>query len=126
MFANETVYVSLALIIIGPESSLIWFGMFATSCDFAAAGTVAGSNATLCGAPLTMIHRMPSPAFTVMLAGTNLYSLFSNTMRTSCVVPVIGASVPAAAGVAAGVAAATAAVSPVVAALVLSAPPHAS
>src|SRR5688500_12540085 len=111
----------------GPDSSLIWFGMFAMSCALAFAGTVAASKAALCGPPLTMIHLMPSPALMVMFAGTNLYSLFSRTMRTSCVVPVIGAAVPAGVGVVAGVvAAAAAAVSPVVAVLVLSAPPHAS
>src|SRR5689334_20777311 len=48
---------------------------------------------------------MPSPALTVMLAGSNRYPFASPIIFTSTVLPVIAAIVPAAAGAAEGVAA---------------------
>ena len=70
MFANEMTYSSFAFMNIGLESSPAWLGMLAESCGLTSAGMVAGSNATLCGPPETMMNLMPSPAFTVMSAGS--------------------------------------------------------
>jgi hypothetical protein len=51
-------------------SSLAWFGMLATSCAFTSAGRSVPSKATLCGPPLTIRNLMPSPAATVISAGS--------------------------------------------------------
>src|SRR6185437_10290780 len=83
---------------IGLESSDISFGMFALSCAFESAGTVAGSNATLCGPPPTTVNFTASPDLIVISAGSKRYPLSSPIILISCVAPVAatGATAPAA------------------------------
>src|SRR2546423_191008 len=81
--------------------------MFAPSCACTGAGTLAGSNPTLCGPPLTFVNLIASPALTVMVAGSKRYPFSSPTIFTSTVFPVAGAAAAApAAGAAPGAAAA--------------------
>src|SRR5437868_7688012 len=81
--------------------------MFAPSCACTGAGTLAGSNPTLCGPPLTFVNLIASPALTVMLAGSKRYPFSSPLIFTSTVFPVAGAAADApAAGAAPGAAAA--------------------
>src|SRR6266550_518902 len=109
MFANETVMDSPGFVFIALESSPIFSDpMFASSCAFESAGTVAGSNATLWGPPETTVNLMPSPALTVMLAGSKRYPFASPTILTSWVVPVMGAIAPVAGDAAPGAAGAAA------------------
>src|SRR4051812_16425419 len=92
---NEIVYVSFGFIIIGLESSETCCCMLADSCDFASAGICAGSKATLCGPPETMMNLTPSPGLMVTSAGSKRnVPLSSCSIFTSTVCPVIGAADP--------------------------------
>src|SRR5882762_7061797 len=71
MLPNETVIDSPGFIFRLLESSpILSVPMLASSCALTSAGIVAGSNATLCGPPLTTTNFTPSPCLMVKLAGS--------------------------------------------------------
>src|SRR2546423_15676829 len=73
------------------SSPILSVPILASSCGLTSGGMVAGSNATLCGPPLTTTNLIASPCFMVTLAGSKRYPLASPTMLTVLVAPVAGA-----------------------------------